>query len=654
MISIDAINVMPDPRTKPLGIQAVPTPDKNGPADTRSFADMLDAEAPDSQPSAPVRTESRLISRQDPSPPVSAPATIVAAEPLSVTGAAPLSGAMLAPLPGAGSSAAGQEVSTLLASPAAGSSLSAAQQTANLPPAANPAALQTTESPDGEANLLEAVVNPAAGLSLLTKAPTAGLQAAAGAQAGMAETVLPVAVEGGKPSNNTTGKHSVAALPATQPSAEPAPGGASAADQSSTDSRPASGAAGDQFPTDPRPASGAAGAQRPSPQARGEQSRTVRGAAMAPLSPDANDAELSPDAQAPSNEGSEATAEPIVRQDTRVRSQTGGKDARQKADLNAAQASGPNADISPAIPTAPMAAEISEKSTASAGTSDPATPSPPALDGKGPPGGTDAPELAAAAGGKDLITPSHGRAGQTTGSHDGMSEDQASLPAQKPAEVRSTGANQTSPSHASGLQSLQAGLSSPSEGSAPLSRPELVAQSSGTATAAAVASPSVSLDAPKTSAAAATSYAAPSAAVQVYTRMIERFDGRAQRYEIRLHPEELGRVDVRIEVGADKKVHAVLAAHDSSALSDLMRGHRALETALRQAGVDVADGGIRFELSGDNGRNQSNGAPYGDPRGGQSGPNSVWRDFSRVNIEVDKDAAAAARPWRSSRLDLFA
>ncbi|MFT3724163.1 MAG: flagellar hook-length control protein FliK [Hyphomonadaceae bacterium] len=76
--------------------------------------------------------------------------------------------------------------------------------------------------------------------------------------------------------------------------------------------------------------------------------------------------------------------------------------------------------------------------------------------------------------------------------------------------------------------------------------------------------------------------AAPAATIQVYSRMIERFDGRAQRYEIRLDPAELGRVDIRIEVGADKKVHAVLAAHDSAALSDMMRGQRALEASLRR------------------------------------------------------------------------
>lgn len=143
---------------------------------------------------------------------------------------------------------------------------------------------------------------------------------------------------------------------------------------------------------------------------------------------------------------------------------------------------------------------------------------------------------------------------------------------------------------------------------------------------------------------------APPATVQVYQRMIERFDGRAQRYEIRLDPAELGRVDVRIEVGADKKVHAVLAAHDSAALTDLMRGQRSLERALSDAGVDVADGGIKFELSNQN--NNSAGDQNASERNASA---NVWRGFSSLNVAVDAQTAAAARPWRpSSRLDLVA
>jgi hypothetical protein len=144
--------------------------------------------------------------------------------------------------------------------------------------------------------------------------------------------------------------------------------------------------------------------------------------------------------------------------------------------------------------------------------------------------------------------------------------------------------------------------------------------------------------------------------VQVYARFIERFDGRAQRFEISLQPAELGRVDVRIEIGADRKVHAILAAHDSNALGDLMRGQRLLERALSDAGVDLAKDGLKFELSQDTGRNAA-GWQRGDAWADRELARA-WRAFTPVDVPVEAgtaDIAAAMRPYsRSSRLDLVA
>jgi hypothetical protein len=142
---------------------------------------------------------------------------------------------------------------------------------------------------------------------------------------------------------------------------------------------------------------------------------------------------------------------------------------------------------------------------------------------------------------------------------------------------------------------------------------------------------------------------APPATLQVYTRFIERFDGRAQRFEVRLDPAELGRIDVRIEVGSDKKVRALLAAHDSAALNDLMRGQRALERMLADAGIDVAEGGITFEMAGDQGRN----APSEDGRSAPARPD-VWRRFGSVDVPVETEVERAVRPWLPTRLDLVA
>jgi flagellar hook-length control protein FliK len=200
--------------------------------------------------------------------------------------------------------------------------------------------------------------------------------------------------------------------------------------------------------------------------------------------------------------------------------------------------------------------------------------------------------------------------------------------------------------------------------------------------ASADATPDIKPDAPAASSTASTSFAdalsaaraqasdagrtqsvspqlqsAPAATVQVYTKFVERFDGRAQRFEVRLDPAELGRVDIRIEIGADKKVHAVLAAHDSAALSDLMRGQRSLERALNDAGIDLAEGGLRFELSDNSGRNLAGGQQRGET-GSDDQLAHAWRAFSTVDIAADAETAQAATAWpyswRASRLDLVA
>jgi len=178
----------------------------------------------------------------------------------------------------------------------------------------------------------------------------------------------------------------------------------------------------------------------------------------------------------------------------------------------------------------------------------------------------------------------------------------------------------------------------------------LATQTAQTPDVATGATPSA-VDSPRGAAVPPQLQSAPAATIQIYNRIIERADGRAQRFEVRLDPVELGRVDVRIEIGADRKVHAVLAAHDSAALSDLVRGQRALERALSDAGIDLADNGVRFELARDNGgaasqQRESDGRP---PQ------HNVWRRFETMALPATDETVVAAQPmWRPQRLDLVA
>ena len=66
-----------------------------------------------------------------------------------------------------------------------------------------------------------------------------------------------------------------------------------------------------------------------------------------------------------------------------------------------------------------------------------------------------------------------------------------------------------------------------------------------------------------------------------------------------LEPEQLGRVEIRIQrdAGGDTAAIQVLAERPET-LALLQRDARELDRALGQAGVMVAEGGMRFDLCG--------------------------------------------------------
>ena len=245
---------------------------------------------------------------------------------------------------------------------------------------------------------------------------------------------------------------------------------------------------------------------------------------------------------------------------------------------------------------------------------------------------------------------------------DNVPDRQTAAPGAERAKAAAN-ANTATPADSSTITASKvvANAGAPAETARADTKAEAAAPSTGASTTATDMAAAMRAPAGDTARAHATPAAlqsAPAATIQVYTRMIERFDGRAQRFEVRLDPAELGRVDVRIEIGADKKVHAVLAAHDSAALTDLMRGQRSLERALADAGFDLADGGIKFEMAGDNGRGL-NGNQQRNGAWGSLEDAYVWRGFNRVDVAVDANAtdlAQATRSYtrRSARLDLVA
>ncbi|PTW54999.1 flagellar hook-length control protein FliK [Breoghania corrubedonensis] len=98
------------------------------------------------------------------------------------------------------------------------------------------------------------------------------------------------------------------------------------------------------------------------------------------------------------------------------------------------------------------------------------------------------------------------------------------------------------------------------------------------------------------------------------------------RFEIRLDPPELGRVDVHLKINDDGKVQAHLVVERRDTLDMFMRDQRGMERALENAGLKAnSDGGLQFSLkdqgqgqgfAGGDGNQNGNGTPTGPLAGG--------------------------------------
>lgn len=144
----------------------------------------------------------------------------------------------------------------------------------------------------------------------------------------------------------------------------------------------------------------------------------------------------------------------------------------------------------------------------------------------------------------------------------------------------------------------------------------------------------------------ASARAAPAAA-QVAREIVRRFDGASTRFELRLDPPELGRIDVRLEVSRDHRVTAVIAADNPQALTELVRHARDLEQELQSAGLELGDNGLSFDLR----------------QGGEDAAEAETHETSARGPRAAEDAPQeqtrpAARPigmerWHGVRVDVM-
>ena len=108
------------------------------------------------------------------------------------------------------------------------------------------------------------------------------------------------------------------------------------------------------------------------------------------------------------------------------------------------------------------------------------------------------------------------------------------------------------------------------------------------------------------------------------------------RFQIRLDPAELGRIDVRLDLDGNGGINAKLTVERAETLDLLQRDQRSLEKALAQAGLDSAKTSLEFSLK------QNPFSPSGDS-------DSAGSPFAQAADKAGAEAEVEALPVNAYR-----
>ncbi|WP_395670203.1 flagellar hook-length control protein FliK [Phenylobacterium sp.] len=109
----------------------------------------------------------------------------------------------------------------------------------------------------------------------------------------------------------------------------------------------------------------------------------------------------------------------------------------------------------------------------------------------------------------------------------------------------------------------------------------------------------------------------PETVAALSAQILKKLDARTTRFDVELDPLGLGKVDVRVEIGAHGRLTAALSFETPQAAQELKARAGELQRALEQAGFDLS-GGMSFDVAGDQGQarqhfaepSQDNGAAF--------------------------------------------
>ncbi len=96
---------------------------------------------------------------------------------------------------------------------------------------------------------------------------------------------------------------------------------------------------------------------------------------------------------------------------------------------------------------------------------------------------------------------------------------------------------------------------------------------------------------------------APETVANLAAQILKKLEGQSTHFDVELDPAGLGKVGVRIEIGANGGLTAAMTFDNPGAAAELKSRANELQRALEQAGFNLA-GGLSFDVAGDRGQRQ--------------------------------------------------
>ncbi|WP_324799533.1 flagellar hook-length control protein FliK [Brevundimonas sp.] len=119
------------------------------------------------------------------------------------------------------------------------------------------------------------------------------------------------------------------------------------------------------------------------------------------------------------------------------------------------------------------------------------------------------------------------------------------------------------------------------------------------------------------------------ATAQIAAQILRKLEGRSTRFEIALRPDELGRVDVKLDIDSEGRLAARLAFDNPAAATDLRGRTDELRRQLEAAGFQLADDAFEFA------ERDSGSSAFDRGQDARHGQNRAFAAAARLNAEID-------------------